>query len=410
MSKKTDEKPAIKKQLKREEKEEEVNIGADKTAFLYVEKVASAIEYVVDNFNDLMPKGPLGRALDKIANDPGEGAGSLTITKSSKPRADYAKKDKMAVTEDASTPKTQRGEQGKTKDTLDKKPGGGLLKTEPFVNKPTVSKEAAHLAVLAKLAGEDVLKAKIKAGNASSTSMKTYEANQSAGTPPGHDQSGYGNENEHYIMDNDSARSYTKRDAKLEYNKREVGRAFNEVNPGKDTALDRAWSNGRNTAKLAEFGEQPEKESKEEKPRFGNFAPSLKKKKPTQEEQEKAAEAVEQGCTCDDAGTCTYCKSKAAVMKKLAMFKRANELGAPPPTGGEDPAMAAQAGGPPQMGPKFPPPPDCMCGGQGTCLPCKKMQMQMIMAQAKGQGGAPPPGGDPSGAGPGMAPDQPPVM
>jgi hypothetical protein len=183
MSKQTNEKPRIAKQMKKEKTEEEVMVGGDDTTEK-VEKLAYAVEYILDNYSDIMPQGPLSRALSKIANEPGKGAGSLNVTKAGKPKADYAKKDKMAVNEDPSTPKVKTDAQGKTKDTLDKKPGGGLLSTEPFVNKASgTSKEAAYLAVLSKLAGEDVLKAHIKAGNADSTTVKQWDSTQSAGTP-----------------------------------------------------------------------------------------------------------------------------------------------------------------------------------------------------------------------------------
>lgn len=479
MSKQTNEKPRIMKQLKKEKTEEEVMVGGDDTSDK-VEKLASAVEYILDNYSDIMPQGPLSRALSKIANEPGKGAGSLNVTKSGKPKADYAKKDKMAVNEDPSTPKIKTDAQGKTRDTFDKKPGGGLLSTEPFVNKPSgTSKEAsAYLAVLSKLAGEDVLKANIKAGGSESSTVKQWDSTQSAGTPKGHDQSGYGNENEKYIMTNQGAIDMTKRQAKMEYNKREVGRAFNEVNPSKDTVLDRAWTHGRDTAKLAgmETAKKIERLAKEEEAEEiaeEQIAPGihqkLKKEKTAEKDtdrahrwgvtggavgaglsglsslanagnlsalgvpagtqaagalaggvinggigygigrlahrlghgeatgkelSEKVAEAIEQGCTCDDDGTCVYCKGKNAVMKKLSAFKRAALEGSPAPMpDGQDPGVAAQAGGtPPPGGPKVPPPPDCICNGMGTCLPCKKAQLAMIMQQAKGgQGG---PGGE----------------
>jgi hypothetical protein len=253
MSKKTNEKALIRSQAARETAEEKVNEGADKTASLvYVEKVASAIEFIVDNFDDLLPKGPLARAMDKVANMPGEGAGALEVTKASKKPADYAKKDRMAVTEDPSTAKKHKGPQGTVATNESNRPGGPLLKKELYVNKPSgTSKEATLQAVLSKLAGEDVLKAKISAGSAKSTELKTMDASESAGTPPGHDQSGYGNENEKLITSNQRAMDYTKRDAKKQYIKSQLGQAYDEANPEKDTTLDRAWTRGRDTAKMA---------------------------------------------------------------------------------------------------------------------------------------------------------------
>lgn len=423
-SKRTNEGPAIKAQAARETKEEKVNEGGEKTASAYhVEKVASAVEYIVDNFDDLLPKGPLARALDKVANMPGEGAGSLEVTQASKRRADYAKKDKMAVTEDPVTPKEKKGPQGETAHTLHKKPGGPLLKKEPFINEPSgTSKEAAWEVVLSKLAGEDVLKAKISAGSADSTKLKTWEAPDSPGTPKGHDQSGYGNENEKYIMSNDAARNYTKRDAKKEYIKSQLGQVFDEANPEKDTTLDRAWTRGRDTAKMAGMEEakaierlakKEEAEEREEE----RVAPGIHAKL-----QKKLAEAVEEGCKCGNAGTCDYCKAKSAVMKKLAAYKRAMDDatgGAIPPAGGEDPSVALAAGGPPGAGgkPALPPPPDCQCGGQGICPPCKKQQLQAIMMKAKMQGASQESPGagagtlpSPAGGGGGLPPDQPPAM
>lgn len=442
-SKRTNEDPAIKAQAARETREEKVNEGGEKTASAFhVEKVASAVEYIVDNFDDLLPKGPLARALDKVANMPGEGAGSLEVTQASKRRADYAKKDKMAVTEDPVTPKEKKGPQGETAHTLHKRPGGPLLKKEPFINEPSgTSKEAAWSVVLSKLAGEDVSpKAKISAGSAKSTELKTWEAPDSPGTPKGHDQSGYGNENEKYIMSNDAARNYTKRDAKKEYIKSQLSQVFDEANPEKDTTLDRAWTRGRDTAKMAmstgakaalgvgaagaatlggvaalhHYGKKKDREEQESGANEENNYTA----------QKKLAEAVEEGCKCGGEGSCDYCKAKSAVMKKLAYYyKVAMDDGggaaAVPPPGGEDPSLAAAAGGPPGAGgkPQLPPPPDCQCGGQGICPPCKKQQLQMIMMKAKMQGApqeSPGAGAgmlpSPAGGGGGLPPDQPPAM
>lgn len=529
MSKKTNESKGIAAQAKREKNEEDVNMGAEKTAFEYVEKVASAVEYVVDNFNDILPKGPLARALDKVANTPGAGAGSLEVSKSGKPHADYAKKDKMSETEDPSTPKTKPGAQGKTKDTLDTRPGGPLLKKEPFINSPSgSSKEAALAVVLNKLAGEDVMKAHIKASSSKNPgASETWEANQSPGTPMGHDQSGYGNQNEKHIMTNQGAIDMTKRDAKKAYVKEQLGQVFDEANPEKDTTLDRAWTRGRDTAKMA--NDQGQSDAEKHKS-YGNkglaagtavgalgaggmlaahkAAPGMfsngqalglagaslgsnalmgytagraaastpeqiaanghhggtgaaigglagagsglagarmmglgakgqaglaaangllgagggylmGKQVAQVPDAQKVAEAVEQGCQCDGEGSCSYCKAKSAVMKKLAAFKRAGMEGpaAGGVPGGEDPGVAAQAGAggpPPPGGPQAPPPPDCQCGGQGQCLPCKKQQLALIMAQAKAQGG---PGGAPAPGGPGgdpgaggLPPEQPQAM
>lgn len=441
-SKRTNEGPAIKAQAARETKEEKVNQGGEKTAAFHVEKVASAVEYIVENFDDLLPKGPLARALDKVANMPGEGSGSLEVTQASKRRADYAKKDKMAVTEDPVTPKEKKGPQGETAHTLNKKPGGPLLKKEPFINEPSgTSKEAAWSVVLSKLAGEDVSpKAKISAGSSKSTQLKTWEAPDSPGTPMGHDQTGYGNENEKYIMSNDAARNYTKRDAKKEYIKSQLGQVFDEANPEKDTTLDRAWTRGRDTAKMAGFlGEAGSmvgraaghiasgarrgfNEGSESEPK--EHEEYEKKKEEYKALHKKLAEAVEEGCKCGGEGSCDYCKAKSAVMKKLAYYyKVAMDDGggaaAVPPPGGEDPSLAAAAGGPPGAGgkPQLPPPPDCQCGGQGICPPCKKQQLQMIMMKAKMQGApqeSPGPGAgmplSPAGGGGGLPPDQPPAM
>src|SRR5262249_12650648 len=90
------------------------------------------------------------------------------------------------------------------------------------------------------------------------------------------------------------------------------------------------------------------------------------------------------------AGTCAYCQAKGAVMKKLAQYKLANE-GVGPSMGpaspdGEDPAVAAQNASAGGAKPGMPPPPDCMCQGQGICPACKKQQLAMIMMKAKMQG------------------------
>ena len=397
-AKPTSEAKAIRKELKQEEKDEKVRVGAD-----HVEKMASAIEYIVDNFDDLLPKGPLARAIDKVANNVGEGAGAVPVSKAGKPHADYAKKDKMAVTEDPSEIVTSTGRQGEIANNADKKPGGGLLKTEPFVNKPTV-KHAALRAMWEKLAGEDVLKANVPRGSGNAGVVRRMDATESAGTPPGHDQSGFGNENERHIMTVDSARSFTKRDAKKEYIKRELGRVFEETNPEKDTALDRAWTRGRDTAKLA----SPENVKKMEK---------LIKKEQEEEKTEeevspgihdklkKIAQMASLGCKCGDSGSCKFCTSKTAMASKIAHFlKRAGAPGmdpavpaTQPAAGGKDPSLGAQTAPLPTQAP-----PDCQCGGQGMCPPCKKAQLAAIMAQAGGKipgagGGQPPmPAGMPS--------------
>jgi len=396
-SKPSNESKAIKKELNDEKKEEQVRVGAD-----HVEKMASAVEYIVDNFDDLLPKGPLARAIDKVANDVGEGAGAMPVSKAGKPHADYAKKDKMAVTEDPSEIVTSTGRQGTIANNAEKKPGGALLKTEPFVNKPSV-KHAALRAMWEKMAGEDVSKASVPHASGNPGVIRRMDATESAGTPPGHDQSGYGNENEHLITSNDSARNYTKRQAKMEYNKRELGRVFEEVHPEKDTTLDRAWTRGRDTAKLANL----ENAKKMEK---------LVKKEEAEEKQEeeispgihdklkKIANMMAEGCKCGDAGTCKFCMSKTAMAAKVAFFKRAGAPGmdpavpqSQPAAGGQDPSLAASTNPLPTQAP-----PDCQCGGQGMCPPCKKAQLAAIMAQAgakvpgAGGGQQPQPPGSPA--------------
>ncbi len=183
MSKKTDESKGAKKEMKDETKEEKVFDGsghpmAEKE---HVEKLAAALDYIADNTDQLFPASVIANAT-KLANI-GDGPGRLKVTESR--GGDGTKgnwpKDRMAVGEDPSDPETELandfgGPKNSQKTNLKSIPGGALGSEEG----PLLNKSATFKAVLAKLAGEDVLKAKLKGGSSKSPgTLKTMTADES---------------------------------------------------------------------------------------------------------------------------------------------------------------------------------------------------------------------------------------
>jgi hypothetical protein len=244
----TMQKIASKKEEKKEEKkppEKEVVKGMGDCK--YAMKVAEQLDYLLQ-YSEAWLGSPIERAT-KVAGSL-DVPGILPHSKATGPdgKAINEKRDSMAVGEQpAATSTTAKGTfegvPNMIENTLDKKPGGSPEKPSD----PPLYNKTAYQKVLSKLASNKI------ASDTVPNELKRMDATESGKGQSGYDSGGsHGNDKRSLVdTDNRKAMDYTKGDAKKSYIKEQMGEVFDEVHPEKDTALDRAFQRGVETAKMA---------------------------------------------------------------------------------------------------------------------------------------------------------------
>lgn len=233
-------------------------------------------------------------------------------------------------------------------------------------------KEASPIAqmILAKLAGEDTMKANIDGGGTSSPlagmgQLTTTESSQPSPSQSGDPVSGYGNQGRRLIQTNQAAIDYTKGDAKgpqksqlkevldepaltastdstLKENLRNTGKAGVKIAGARDV-LEKvaaagctcAVTNGkcpscRLTTKLAAVakGKGSEKRANAMMGMGGGGAMPSSPSPPMMSSMANAGAGAD-GCTCAGAGECKVCKLKAALAAVKAQSPTVGPEGAP---------------------------------------------------------------------------------
>lgn len=387
---------------------------AEKTASLtdpdYIEKLASATDYIASHIDEIEQEeqGVLQKALAKMAEKgspagAGKGPGALPVSAAIGGTQSH-KKDKPK-TEDAAA--SQAGSSlsagglpgGKTQvdNNMHDAPGGGALKpsgtypaqgvlkaasvrgryiaaltksaeedTKEPEEKSKTASELAREIILQKLAGEDVMKASISGGGTTSPlagkgQLKTTQAGESSPSQAGDPVSGMGNQGRKHIASNAAAISMTKGEAKGPQ-KTQLGQVLDEpaLSPKTDTVLKQ---NLRNTGKAGV--------------KIAAARAFLEK-------------IASEGCTCDSKGECSYCKMKAAAKKvesgqeKKAMSPMSSgSMGGAPPT-----SMGGGGGGMSAMATAGAGADGCTCGNTGECRVCK-LKAALAAAKAGPGGGTP---------------------
>jgi hypothetical protein len=201
---------------KEKQKEEPKKVEEKKmtTSCEEAKKLANLCQYAWENFDQILPQGALKMAEEKMKT-------------MEAPRMNgRIHRDDMGHTPD--DPSKEKGEvmDGmKVKAQLPRAKGQADL----------LNKSAQR--VLSKLALEGA--------------MKTQDSKQAPTHFAGEDKSGFGNENRKLVTSESKAQSFTKRDAKREYIKDQVGKLFSHVDPEKDTVVGQSFNHGTNTSKLA---------------------------------------------------------------------------------------------------------------------------------------------------------------
>lgn len=383
--------------LKGIEKEE-----AEKCASLdydNIEKLASAVDYISTNFDTLLPKGILGRTLDKTAFEVASGPGALNVTQTRGGSMHLRHPGPVTPNSAKSTEHTgldshMGGAHNQIDNTHDEKPGDGSYDNHhkmPLQNPPGRKEKMAQLAknlILSKLAGEDVAKASIKASKAGPHavgkgpgSMTVWDIKQGPSAP-----SSGGGHLRSLIASNEAARNFTKKDAIRGRVRSESAQVWDEPAFRDPTLQDTFVHN--ETAKTSLEGGA------------------------TKTATQIMAKVASQGCVCDG-GYCPYCTMVSSLRKLAGLEAMQPAAGAPPTDGAAIPGAAPGAGADPAMMGQAPGRPEgCQCSGQPPlCKVCKLQMMLQNMQQQQGAlpgmapGGAPPPGGAaPPGAGPQMPP------
>lgn len=212
----------------------------------YAEKVAETLDYLHSNF-DLTFGSSIQKAIKLASDNPVPNMVHHEASSGPAGRPINETRDSMAVGEEPSSNSkglgTVAGVPNIVAGTLDKRPGGAPVdpSNPPLMNKSAYSK------VLAKLAQNKT------AGIEVPNQVRLMDATESGKGQSGYDSgSSHGNGNRSLVnTSNERAMSYTKADAKKSYIKEQVGQVFDEVHPEKDNALDRAFSHGVETAKMA---------------------------------------------------------------------------------------------------------------------------------------------------------------
>jgi hypothetical protein len=385
------------------EEEAEKTASQDLTNPEYIEKLASAVDFIAVNTDSIEPSktGPLAQALAKVAESvtgssagPGKGPGALDVTKAVGGTQSY-KKDKPA-TEDAAA--SQAGKPlstgglpaGSTQldNNMHKAPGGGgqvpkakYPEKGPLVNLGKAKTAGAGAVtpaamakdiILEKLAGEDVMKSNISAPASANPlagkgQLRSMQAGETAGSPSGGPTAGFGNQGRSLIASNKAAIDATKGQAKGPQ-KTQLKEVLDEpaLSPKTDTTLK---NNLRNTGaagvKIA-------------------AARVLMQK------------IASGGCTCEKGGEkCQYCLLKEAAIRAGGSSKTANAImgygggaGAAPPMGGSAGGGGAGGamGGMAAMAQAGASADGCVCGNTGECRVCK---LKAALAAAKAGGMVP---------------------
>jgi len=348
------------------DEDEEKDSCATKTAKWtdpkYVEKLASACDFISQNVDNISTpnRGVLGNALAKMAQEAGmppdagvpvppvNPSGALLATASMEGEQKYKDQKPLegydAAAPQVDTPETSAGmPAGKTQimNNMESAPGqgsGSVPKAEyptdgPLHSGPT--KTAAQIArekILRKLAGEDVMESSISSPKSGGPlvgegEMEAYEAQQVPSCPT--DGSGYGNEARSGIASNQAAIDETKKDAKkvqvpqlaellenpafspahdnkLQEQLRNTGEAGVKIAGAKARAIvKRAAADGRITQETVN--------------RFVKTAKLTKKASP--------------GCSCGGSGSCKVCKLNS-LKEKDSMGDSSGGMNAPGAGGG----------------------------------------------------------------------------
>lgn len=405
-----------------EEREEKEKTASANTSDSYIDKLASAVEFIAGNFDtiEFSNKGVLQKAAEHVATldggspqGAGKGEGALEVSQSIGGQQNY----NLGHAHDIEASKSQAGKplsgshQGDGKTQLDNNmhnaPGGGSLvptakypEKGPLVSGPTATKHASvqelyqsaiaakgatggvktaspkspmRQAVLAKLAGEDVMKANIAAERTANplAGMGQLESTQGGEASPHQagDASGggFGNQARRLIASNQAAIDATKGDAKGPV-KTQLHEVLEEpaLNSGTDPVLE---ENLRNT---------------------GNAGVKIAAARAALEK------VAQQGCTCVTIdGECASCKLQkvaAAIKSNKGSSKTANAMTGY--GGGSNSGMSGGAGGGRSMGggggamtamaDAGAGADGCTCGGTGECRVCK---LKAALAAAMAQGG-----------------------
>lgn len=396
----------------------------------YIEKLASAVEFIAGNFDSIeFPhKGVLQKAAESVSTldggspqGAGKGPGALEVSQAISGKQNYNlghAHDDEASTSKAHTPLSGAREgDGKTQleNNMHHSPGGGSVSPTakyppkgPLVAGPTATKHASiqelyqsavaakgsvghaktaspmRQAVLSKLAGEDVAKANIEAAAdanplAGMGQLTSTQAGEASPHQAGDHGGGFGNQARHLIGSNQAAIDATKRDAKGPV-KTQLSEVLEEpaLNSGTDPVLE---ENLRNTGKAGV--------------KIAAARASLQK-------------IASQGCTCETIdGECASCKLQkvaTAIKSNRGSTKQANAMMGY--GGGSNSGMSGGAGmGSMGMGGGSSMTPmaeagagadGCTCGGTGECRVCK---LKAALAAALAQSGqAPAQGGMPAGS------------
>ena len=369
----------------------------------FVEKVASALEYIAANFNSIeFPQGALNKAaMEASPQGAGKGPGALEVTQTStggtqvyrhnKPRTEDAAASQAGSSLHAARPGDAHTQ---LENTIEHAPGqhSGAVPHAHYPDQgPLVSKHAGmsplRQAVLAKLAGEDVMKANISASRDADplpggSDLTVTDSTQSSPHQAGDHGSGFGNQARSLISSNQSVIDATKRQAKGPV-KTQLSEVLEEpaLNPSTDSKLQ---ENLRNTGKAGV--------------KIAAAHAILQK-------------VAAQGCTCQtidrECDFCTLKQKVAAAKGKGSNTKIANAMmgygggagGAP--MGGAMPSAGASGmggGGMMSMADAGAGADGCTCAGTGECRICK-LKAALAAAKAGGMGGTPGPAGMPGGPG-----------
>lgn len=360
----------------------------------YIEKLASAVEFIAQNLStiEFPPQPVIKQATEGSPAGAGKGPGALEILHPVQGKQSY----NLGHARNIDASKSQAGASlsgehpgdGKTQmeNDMEHAPGGGgraptakYPPKGPLVAGPTATKHAAlRNAVLAKLAGEDVLKANITAERSANPlagmgQLESFDAEKAAPHQAGDASGGSdGNQARRLIASNQAVIDATKRDAKGPV-KSQLSEVLEE--PALSSSTDPVLNeNLRNTGSAGV--------------------------KIAAAARDALTKVAQQGCTCQTIdGECAFCrlseKVAAATQSKKGSVKTANAMMgyggggggmSPPPMAG-----GGMGGGMTSMADAGAGADGCQCGGTGECRICK---LKAALAAAKAQGGMGMPAGN----------------
>lgn len=361
----------------------------------FIEKLASSVDWISKNLDkvDFPALGLLEKAAEEAGSPvgPGKGPGALEVQKAMGGEQSHKKdhsKTHDAAKSTAGSPLSTGGLPGsktQMENDMHHAPGGGSIEPSgsypdkgPIVAGPSVKHASPiAMAIMKKLAGEDVMKASIDGGGTSSPlagmgQLTTTDSSQSSPSQAGDPVSGHGNQGRRLIQSNQAAIDYTKGDAKGPQ-KTQLKEVLEEpaLTSSTDSTLEQ---NLRNTGKAGV--------------KIAGARDTL----------EKVAAA---GCTCVTIdGECPFCRMTAklaAVAKGRESTKQASPMmgmgGGGMSSPSPSPGMMGSGGGMSSMADAGAGADGCTCGGAGECKICKlKAALAAIKAQSPGgmpEGGVP---------------------